>query len=724
MSRSVDHTITRSQITRSPDDPITRYFQVSLYLLIVTGFVTLASTGKLDTPALLLVSLALLCRGYLLVRGRTLQLPERWASYLTLVYVVFYVCDLFLLSSSFVSATVHLVLFIMVVKMFSVQRDRDHVYLAIISFLSVLAAAVLTVDAVFFAAFCVFLLLAVSTFISMEMRRSSARVSASRSPPAITRRLTRSLSTTALALALGTALGSSLIFFIMPRLSTRYLTAYAPHNALVSGFSDDVRLGEIGQIQQSDTVVMHIQIDGDTRGGHDLKWRGVALRAFDGVRWSNPQQQATALSNPDGNYDLSTTRAATVAALPPHLVRYRVLMEPVGASVFFLAPQPRSLSGNYHMITVDEGGAVSNGDREHAIGSYRAASDIGQPSLDELRHATAEVPPKIAIQYLQLPPLDPRLPQLARDITARAPTAYDKAEAIEDYLQKQYRYTLQLPSAPQRDPVAYFLFERKAGHCEYFASSMALMLRTLGIPARVVNGFRGGEFNSVTDSYIIRGRDAHSWVEAYFPRYGWITFDPTPPGTAASFGAWSRAGLYVDALREFWREWVINYDFAHQMSLSNDVAVRSRRWFDGARLWMRQRYAALLERARHVEAQAERSPGRIVGMALGLIALVILLLNIGRLRRMVRVRRLVRDPASAPQAAASVWYGRMLRSLGRRGWRKLPEHTPKEFVGTIRDPKLRGPVASFTDHYERARFGNSAEDAQALPEIYEEIRKS
>ncbi|MFZ3212113.1 MAG: DUF3488 domain-containing protein, partial [Terriglobales bacterium] len=361
-------------MSRSPDHPITRYFEVSLYLLIVTGFVTLASTGRLDAPALLLVSLAMVYRGYLLLRGRTLQLPERWASYLTLVYVVFYVCDLFLLSGSFVSATVHLVLFIMVVKMFSVQRDRDHVYLAIISFLSVLAAAVLTVDAVFLAAFCVFLLLAASTFISMEMRRSSARVSASRTPPAITRRLTRSLSTTALALTLGTAVGSSLIFFIMPRLSTRYLTAYAPHNALVSGFSDDVRLGEIGQIQQSDTVVMHIQIDGDTRGGYDLKWRGVALRAFDGIRWSNLQQQATALSNPDGNYDLSATRAAAVAALPPHLVRYRVLMEPIGASVFFLAPRPRSLSGNYSMIAVDEGGAVSNGDREHAIGSYRAVS--------------------------------------------------------------------------------------------------------------------------------------------------------------------------------------------------------------------------------------------------------------------------------------------------------------------------------------------------------------
>jgi len=367
---------------------------------------------------------------------------------------------------------------------------------------------------------------------------------------------------------------------------------------------------------------------------------------------------------------------------------------------------------------------VYNADRDHAIGSYRAVSDVSQPSPDELRRATAEIPHPIAFQYLQAQGLDPRVQQLARDITAHATTTYDKAEAIEAYLQKQYRYTLQLPSAPQRDPVAYFLFERKAGHCEYFASSMALMLRTLGIPSRVVNGFRGGEFNSVTGSYIVRGRDAHSWVEAYFPSYGWIMFDPTPPGAGAPSGAWRSAGLYADALSEFWREWVVNYDFAHQVSLSNDVAVRSRRWFDAARLWMHERYAALLERARRVQAHVERSPAQVGKWALGVTALLVLLLNLGRLRRMVRVKLLVRNPAAAPQAAASIWYSRMLRRMARRGWQKLPGHTPQEFVETIDDPQLRGPVRAFIDHYERARFGNSGPDAQALPEIYEEIKKS
>ena len=109
---------------------------------------------------------------------------------------------------------------------------------------------------------------------------------------------------------------------------------------------------------------------------------------------------------------------------------------------------------------------------------------------------------------------------------------------------------------------------------------------------------------------------------------------------------------------------------------------------------------------------------------MGVIVLLVLLVNASRLRQLARVRRMVRHPASAPQAAASLWYARMLRSLGRRGWRKLPEHTPREFAQSINDPKLRRPVEAFTDHYEHARFGNSAQDAEALPEIYKEIRKS
>src|SRR5215471_3482593 len=123
---------------------IDRYLEVALYLLVATGFATLASTGGLDAPAVILVGVALVVRGWLIAQRRTVLIPEAWTTALTLIYVVFYLADYFLISASFMTATVHLVLFVMVVRLFSARRDRDYYFLAVIGFLMVLAAAVLT----------------------------------------------------------------------------------------------------------------------------------------------------------------------------------------------------------------------------------------------------------------------------------------------------------------------------------------------------------------------------------------------------------------------------------------------------------------------------------------------------------------------------------------------------------------------------------------------------
>src|ERR1700736_2385096 len=154
---------------------VQRYFEVALYLLVLCGFGTLVSTGGLDLPTILLVSSALLFRGYLLATRRILLIPESWTTTLTLGYVAFYLADYFVFSGLFVSATVHLVLFVMVVRLFSAKRDRDYYFLAVISFLMVLAAAMLTVDSTFLLAFAAFMLVAVATCILMEMRSSAAK---------------------------------------------------------------------------------------------------------------------------------------------------------------------------------------------------------------------------------------------------------------------------------------------------------------------------------------------------------------------------------------------------------------------------------------------------------------------------------------------------------------------------------------------------------------------
>ncbi len=703
---------------------IDRYLELSLYLLVLTGFGTLASTGGLDFPTVLVVGAALLYRGYLIVKRRTLRISDRWTTLLTLGYVAFYLVDYFLISGAFLNATVHLVLFVMVVRLYSASRDRDRYFLAIIAFLMVLAAAVLTVDSVFLLAFAAFMLTAVVTVMLMEMAHASHKATASsresRDQLAY-RHMAFSLAGASPVLVLFILLGGGAIFFLLPRISAGYLSGYSPNRELSTGFSDNVDLGRIGQIQQSNSVVMHIQIDDDKKGAFDLKWRGVTLNLFDGRGWKNSYDKMIVPRRPDGGFDLSPSSRRPEAPRQVHPIHYRVLMEPVGSSVFFLAPTPRFLEGNYRMISVDSGGAVSNMDPEHPVSSYSATSLLANPKPAELRAASSNYPAEISLSYLQVPPLDARIPRLAESITRGLENNYDKAAAIEFYLRNNFGYTLTLPRILPHDPLANFLFERKQGHCEYFASSMAVMLRSLRIPARVVNGFRTGEFNDLTSQYVVRASNAHSWVEAYFPGYGWVDFDPTPAAPIAVHNGWGRAMLYFDAMASFWREWVVNYDASHQQRVGEGVISRGRHILDDLRGWGRRHYESLLNSARRAQHTVSDSPTPWSLGGLLVTAILILAANGRRLLRVLNQRRLAAQPERSPRMASTIWYERMTHLVAKQGWRKTPSQTPSEFVRTIEDPAIRQSVEEFTRRYERARFGESSEDASRLPEIYEEI---
>jgi len=705
---------------------IDRYFAVALYLLVLTGFITLAATGGLGIVTTLLVGAALLFRGYQLAAARAFLIPEQWTTILTLAYVTFYVVDYMLLGHGFLNATVHLVLFVMVVRLFSAHHDRDYYFLTVISFLMVLAASVLTVDSGFLLAFGLFLLAAVATFILMEMRRSAknAALQANFTAPELAdRRMGLSVAGVSPALVILILLGATVIFFLLPRVSSSYLSVYAPGTDIATGFSDEVQLGRIGQIQQSRALVMRIKIDGDPQGAFDLKWRGVSLNVFDGRTWSNPHARHL-LSNPEGRFVFAPPRwpgTGNPLEQTSRRVRYRVLMEPLSANVFFLAPTPLSLEGSYRAIATDAGGAVFNLDAERAVTRYQATSNIAQPSPDELRAASDFYPPEVWRNDLQLPRMDSRIARLASQIAGSAPTNYDKAVALENYLRTHFAYTLELPPNEPQDPVANFLFERKQGHCEYFASAMAIMLRALQIPARVVNGFRTGEFNDVTSQYLIRASDAHSWVEAYFPGYGWISFDPTPAGVPQVRSGFARVMLYLDAMATFWRDWVVNYDSAHQYSLERQVAHNGFEWYQNLHSWARRRYGEMLSAARRTQQTVTQAPGRWSAAGVGATILLLAAANLGRLLRALRLRRIAAQPDREPALAATIWYQRMTQALAKRGWRKSPAQTPQEFAESVDNQPVQKVVAEFTAHYERARFGASSEDARRLPELCEQV---
>jgi hypothetical protein len=179
--------------------------------------------------------------------------------------------------------------------------------------------------------------------------------------------------------------------------------------------------------------------------------------------------------------------------------------------------------------------------------------------------------------------------------------------------------------------------------------------------------------------------------------------------------------LYLDAVQSFWREWIINYDFTHQRTLGREANLTGRRMVESTRNWGRRSYGSLLRHARYLRSHINRhSQAWGMGVVSG-VMLILLIANLPRLAQFVRCRRIASRPDRAPQTAAAIWYGRMTRAVARRGWQKALSQTPSEFVTMIEDPGLRARVQKFTSCYESARFSDSSEDAQQLPELFEEI---
>src|SRR5258708_6868062 len=273
------------------------------------------------------------------------------------------------------------------------MRDRDYDLLSALSFAMVLAASALTVDSAFFIMFCIFLLMAVGTFLLLQMRRAAAQATllpAAQSSPEMERRLgaCMGLITTAiLLLILAVAAG---IFFLLPRVSSGYAGGLSTGNDFSTGFGAEVHLGSIGEIQQSHALVMHVKVESGVTPV-ELRWRGVALSSFDGSTWSNPHQSEVARRLPDGRFLVARELPRTER----NLMRYRVLLEPLSSNVFFVAEQPLTVSGNYRSLGIDTGGAIVDLDREHPIAVYDGESAPTRPSLVELRAGSptgAEIP--------------------------------------------------------------------------------------------------------------------------------------------------------------------------------------------------------------------------------------------------------------------------------------------------------------------------------------------
>lgn len=728
--------------------PAERFFRTSLFLLMATAVATLVSTGKLDLITMIVAPSAVLYKGIRWWRRCPAEIPQRIATRLVVAYLLVFPLDVLFLSRSFVSASpnpalyaallgaVHFLLFVMLIRLYSASSDRDALFLTMLSFAAILASAVLTIDTTFLGLFFLFLLFGVATFVGLEMRRGSRGAIAPEvdAQPQKERRLDRALVLAALSVALGSMIIGGALFFFFPRFSAGYLGRTSLQPTLMSGFSDDVELGQIGEIKKNSEVVMRVRT-GKPVGYPGLRWRGIALSSFDGKRWSSPDRELVTIPAGLSGWINLTDR-------PPEpdptatVLRYTILLQPVATDTLFAPANAVSLRGNLSgegsnqevgarrsYVLRDTTGSLFNPFHNFTSLRYEGFSLLPARNVPRLRAASTDYPEDIRDVYLQLPPtLDPRIPDLARQITARAQTPFDKTITLENYLRSRFTYTLSLTGKPGDDPLAHFLFETHAGHCEYFASAMAIMLRTQGIPTREVNGFLPGEYNDLGEDYIVRASDAHSWVEVYFPGTGWLTFDPTPPGAESAGGFFSRLGQYMDWFELSWNEWVINYDFIHQILLAQTMQRNTRTWTETARIWFGHQEA----KSRRWMRSWDNGLRLLLPLAVALFLLALRFDLVVALARRLWLSWQLRSPEMArsnPQLASRL-YGELLYVLARRGFARQPTQTPFEFAAAVSQPRLAPAVHEFTQHYTQARFGGAPCDTIRLRALLEQIRSS
>jgi protein-glutamine gamma-glutamyltransferase len=499
----------------------------------------------------------------------------------------------------------------------------------------------------------------------------------------------------------------------------------------LTGFSDKVSLGSIGRIQQSDEVVMRVRVEtNNVQSLSRMRWRGIALDEFDNRTWSQSKKDyREPYIKGDKDFfllDFSSGKAETVIQT--------FYLEPIDTSVLFTLSRPLAVQGNFQLVRKDAEGGISFPREAFERVSYKVYSDRYVPPAENLRRDSAAYSAEEFTRYLQLPKsFDKRITALAAQVTSGKGNRYDKAKAIEEYLQTQFGYTLE-QKAGGDEPVADFLFNVREGHCEYFSTAMAMMLRTQGIAARVVNGFQQGEYNETADVFVVRQKDAHSWVEVYFPRErAWVTFDPTPYAgqnlSSQTDGILGGLGKYLEALETFWIQYFVAFDNQEQRSLFRSVKNGFVDFQAKLAEWLTGYQAEVQDWWREVRGD-KGVQASLWAVAYGAIYLFLLIAGFYLVQWLYRRlkpdelwSRLLDWLKARQQKSIVEFYERMQKVLARRGFRRDPHQTPLEFAFALEMPE----AVRITEKYNRVRFGEknlTGEEAREIESWLKDLENS
>jgi hypothetical protein len=488
------------------------------------------------------------------------------------------------------------------------------------------------------------------------------------------------------------ALGG-LIFLTLPRQAGA--TRSQPGRQMaqhLTGFDEEVALGQFGEILENETVVMTVEftdMDGKTTTppGEPL-WRGVTMHRYERGRWRRQPRQSSQqyVAFPGRN-------------LSPKLIRQKIKLEANdSATLFAIRPIRYTEAGSrLSPILNPIDGTLQRPD--HRGGSYDyvvlSEPDPSGVQIGEQRPDLAHTDWLTSISEPLKARLNPIAESVVRSVGAKGEEGTKaRARALESYLRDsgKFRYTLHMDQVdPKLDPVEDFLVNRKEGHCEYFASALALMLRSIDIPARMVNGFKGGDWNQITQTMNVRQKHAHSWVEAYVgvgpeDRPIWITLDPTP-GDARDASVARVGGIarnfrpLTDLIRHIWVFYIIGYDGDRQSRLLYSPMRQMINWVRDKYLQMgrlMRRGLAALFNFQDISAFISIRGFVVSFIVLSVLAgLVHLSISLGR--RVIRWFRGPQDDATS-LTAGILFYRRMAQLLSRLELVRTPSETQGEFA--------------------------------------------
>lgn len=498
------------------------------------------------------------------------------------------------------------------------------------------------------------------------------------------------------ALVLGSLVITLIIFFLMPRLGKGYMTLYGRTRQAVSGFSNEVELGDIGKIKLDHSVVMRIETIQNQKKiepGNDIYWRGIALDNYDGKRWSNTFSKRKKVEKiGKNNYKFSNRKKYS------DILKQIIYLEPIGSDVIFTAGRPLNLNGSFQRIGIDFNNNIFRS--KYPLGRVRLVidSDISRKGRYRLSPDENDLMKTDREKYLQLPPLSNQFLELTHNIIEGVENKHKQAATIESYLKTNLGYTLDLTISKGISPIDNFLFVKKEGHCEYFASTMVLMLRTLGIPTRLVNGFLRGEWNQVGEYLLVRQSHAHSWIEAMLDNKGWVIFDPTPAAAIPFISNSFQTNLshFWDNIRMKWYRYIINFSWQDQ----RDVAINVRNKSIKIKEKFSYNFSEVLEYFRR--GRKDIRPEKIVLYVVAFVFLMVLW------KKIIPLIQFTKRKKKYYQGKSLKIYLKMLTLLKKKGFEKKETDTPREFARQIK--KDVGPewekIQLITDEYYETRFGH------------------